>query len=188
MEDLYDRNKTSYFDLKVRLHRYGGYIDEMLDRNVTHPCEFDKERRLKEYGLGEYTNPLKEGDISANIYFNPEKEKMELNEPVKIIVALSQRGYPITDAQINVEIEKPDNTSYSLSLYDDGYHDDVIAMDGVYANWYPYTNIPGSYEVMITINGRREGKKYSLVGFRSIEISNHEVKKLLSITPKKKRK
>jgi len=177
--------KPVSFDLKVRLHRYGGYIDEMLDRNVTYPCGFEKERRLKKYGHGEYPNPLKEGDISASIYFNPEKEKMELNEPVKIIVALSQREDPITDAQINVEIKKPDNTSYSLSLYDDGHHDDVMAMDGVYANWYPYTEIPGSYEMRITIEGWKKGKKYSLVRLQSIEISNHEVKKLLSVTPEK---
>ena len=178
--------KPVSFNLKVRLHRYGGYIDEMVDRNVTYPCEFEKERRLKKYGPGIYANLLKEGNISANIYFNPEKEKIELNEPVKIIVALSEKGDPITDAQINVEIKRPDNTSYSLSLYDDGYHDDVMAMDGVYANWYPYTELPGSYEVLVKIEGKnKDDKKFLLSGHGLIEISHLKTKKLLKVVPEK---
>ena len=58
-------------------------------------------------------------------------------DPTIVRALLSSCGNPIKDATVSASFDNNDTT---ITLYDDGLHDDLLANDGIYAGtWNPYT-------------------------------------------------
>ncbi|GEM_PF-2264682 len=74
-------------------------------------------------------------------------------DPLSIIVTVTDTK-PISNAVIKATIQSPDKKTYTLDLYDDGFHGDGSANDGVYGNFFTETKVDGSYELSIDINGK----------------------------------
>lgn len=88
---------------------------------------------------------------------------------VRLEGSLSDRGWPALQGQIDVNITVPDNTSYAVTLFDDGSHGDVTASDGTWTNRFVQTSVPGTYKFLfrsIGFNARgemapREASRYA---------------------------
>ena len=84
---------------------------------------------------------------------------------------LAGRQY-IHGVSMNITIEDPAKTQYSLELYDDGIHKDGKAGDGVYANTFTNTLIVGTYNIFLQISGKNNRAKepFTREYFFSIEV------------------
>ena len=70
--------------------------------------------------------------------------------PVTIRADFTNGGSPILGAEIHADVWKPDSSSTTLELFDDGTHGDSVADDGNYANVFGETQLEGLYTVIIT--------------------------------------
>ena len=86
-------------------------------------------------------------DVSLSDYV------LHSNQQLTITAELKNDTNPITNANIVVNIIKPDTSENLIYLYDDGTHNDLIANDGNYTNVYTETNINGEYDLTVTANG-----------------------------------
>ena len=173
------------YELDIDLERYGGYMDTFHYKNITSTTSYlETKDRWKKYGQGTYSDPMMEGNVSSNVYFD--KEKPLVGEPVRFIVAVGEGGEPITNAVVDVIIESPTGTNrQSLSLYDTGEYWDGMALDGIYANWYINTDVPGTYQVYLQITGNNsQGESFTMLGLKTLDILNKTQKKI-SISPKR---
>lgn len=78
--------------------------------------------------------------VSANNYL-PSAE-------VNLEGSLSDRGWPAVQGQVNVTVTTPNNTTYTMALYDDGTHGDVTASNGTWSNRFVQTSVPGVYKFL----------------------------------------
>lgn len=119
---------------------------------------------------------------NLTIHALTDKHEYLLNEPVKIIATLTKAGEPITEAIIYALIEKPDKTFDHISLYDDGKHSDGVALDGIYANYYCYANVSGSYTINIYASGKASPEIFTREAKQSIFVAGIPAGKI-SVTP-----
>jgi PKD repeat protein len=89
-------------------------------------------------------------DLTLSIDF----DKIEYipNEPMVVIAELKDSLGPILGASVVANIQTPSTTD-TLTLYDDGVHQDGAANDGVYANSYTNTSERGSYTFKVDASG-----------------------------------
>lgn len=62
--------------------------------------------------------------------------------------SLSDRGWPAVQGEINLTVTKPNDTTHTMALYDDGTHGDVTPSDGTWSNRFVQTSIPGVYKFL----------------------------------------
>jgi hypothetical protein len=94
-------------------------------------------------------------------------------EPAKIMATLKDMGNPLTGADVEAIVTRPDTSQISIPLFDDGLdvHGDINANDGVYTNYFTQYNENGSYTLraiavgttLIGENFSREAQKTILV-------------------------
>jgi hypothetical protein len=96
-----------------------------------------------------------ENDLSLSI--TTDKEYYPQGGTVLITASLSENGAPKTGANIYARIIKPNYSSDSLSLFDDGAHGDGSSDDGVYGNSYTNTSTGGRYFLSVTASGLTTG-------------------------------
>ncbi len=78
-------------------------------------------------------------------YVSP--QPLYLGDPITVTAVLSEEEVPITGATVDVQVRFPDSLTYrSMSLYDDGAHNDGDANDGVYAADFTETTQEGHYQ------------------------------------------
>lgn len=75
---------------------------------------------------------------------------------VRVTGALSDRGWPAVDGQINVTVTAPDDATYSFVLYDDGTHGDQDVNDATWTNRFLQTGVPGVYKFFFQSTGNNE--------------------------------
>lgn len=131
-------------------------------------------------GISYTASVTAKADLTAEMY--TDKDQYNLNEPLKLIIALSKTGEPIVGADVNATVHKPDGTEENLSLYDDGGHDDGMAMDGVYANYYTNTDKNGSYSINIRVSGTMSPEEFTRETTKSVYVSSSPGGKI-SVTP-----
>ena len=74
--------------------------------------------------------------------------------PVTVENKLLENGLPVTGADVFAEITTPREAVYSLQLFDDGFHRDGEADDGLYANFHKgIVTSDGSYTVECRAKG-----------------------------------
>ena len=70
-----------------------------------------------------------------------------LRSPIIASISVSDNA-PIQGAWVTASVQRPDGTTNTLSLYDDGRHGDGLANDGKYAGSYSNTTLAGSYRFL----------------------------------------
>jgi hypothetical protein len=75
---------------------------------------------------------------------------------VTLTGSLSDRGWPAVEGQINVTVTAPDNSTYGVTLYDDGSHGDAEASNGTWTNRFTQTGVPGVYKFLFQSTGHNE--------------------------------
>ena len=108
---------------------------------------------------------------NLTVHMYTDKDKYSLTEPIKIITTLTKAGSPVTGADVEVTIERPDTVKEYLSLYNDGKHDDGIALDGVYANYYTNTDVSGSYTITVHASGTASPEEFTREVKKSVYVS-----------------
>jgi len=79
-----------------------------------------------------------------------DKSKYNINEPVKIVSMILNGTTPVINASVNAEVTRPDTTTETITLYDDGNHGDGQSNDGAYAAYYTNTKLTGNYNIKVT--------------------------------------
>lgn len=115
----------------------------------------------------------------AMIYsINLDKESYFVGEAIKIEAAIEDSFLDVTEPQyifgmsLKTEIETPSYNIYNLILYDDGVHSDGEANDGIYANTFSNTSLPGRYKFKLTVSGlnNRHGQPFTRECFFFTEV------------------
>lgn len=76
---------------------------------------------------------------------------------VTLTAALSDRGWPMTNGVIEVDVTTPNGTRYdNVSLYDDGSHGDLTAGDGNWTGHFIQTAESGSYRFFFHAIGENQ--------------------------------
>jgi hypothetical protein len=71
---------------------------------------------------------------------------VHIGEPILLTAVLTEADLPVTGGSVTVKVVSPSGSSWSLSLLDDGAHDDGDANNGEYARQFTQTAEEGSYE------------------------------------------
>jgi len=83
-------------------------------------------------------------------------------EPVTISGALTYaEATPLTNAAVEALIGRPDGTTDTLTLFDDGAHTDRTAGDGLYGNRYTGADTGGYYVARVRASGSYQGQVYA---------------------------
>lgn len=124
-------------------------------------------------------------DAVTIISVDSDKEYYSSGDPITLMASMedSIADNPMGPEYIHevtwhVIVENPEGTRYSFGLYDDGRHGDGGVDNGVYANTFKNTSLPGQYNFYIQISGANnreyingdEGKHFTRVYFRSIVV------------------
>ena len=121
------------------------------------------------YGL----TVFEDANIVLTSYINPGWVNTDAN--IVILSELTDGNSPITDANIIAEITLPDSNIISISLYDDGLHNDANAADGIYGNTFADTNQAGRYEGFISAAGKLSGVDFERSDFVSFTVSAPDI-------------
>ncbi|MFQ5981423.1 MAG: choice-of-anchor D domain-containing protein [Candidatus Heimdallarchaeota archaeon] len=93
--------------------------------------------------------------------------------PVKLQAALTDSGWPTTDAKVEVDITTPSGIQHnSYPLFDDGTHEDAVKNDGIWTNTFPFTDEIGTYKLLF----RSIGKNHNG------ELAKREASRFLTLT------
>jgi Mg-chelatase subunit ChlD len=155
-------------------------VDDNISREIT-VLSFDTSNvKAAQAGIS-YTGTVT-ATTNLAVHMYTDKSKYSLNEPIKIIITLTKAGSPIIGADVNAVIERPDNVKESLWLYDDGKHDDGVALDGVYANYYTNTDVSGSYTLTAFASGTANTEDFTRETKKSVYVSGVSAGDI-SVTP-----
>lgn len=69
-------------------------------------------------------------------------------EPILLTAVLAEASLRLAGGTVTVYATVPSGATWTLSLYDDGFHDDVDPDDGEYAAWFNHTAEEGSYQFL----------------------------------------
>ena len=108
------------------------------------------------------------------VHFSSPPRKHDLNKPLHLSVEVKDYLNPVTGADVRVCLVR-DDWSFEIILFDDGFHNDGQADDGVYSNYfYAYAevlqefpnNADGMYDLLFEINApsltARRVKRYRI--------------------------
>lgn len=183
--------------LELKLIRPDGSEVDPADPDVFHKKEATYETyEIRHPMAGEWTMEITATSTSSSVSYTAtvtagtnltihmytDKDEYLLNEPIKLIAALTKAGEPITEAAVSATVERPDAAIDYLSLYDDGKHGDGIALDGVYANYYCNTNVSGSYTINIYASGTASPELFTREVKKSVYVSGVPTGKI-SVAP-----
>lgn len=89
-------------------------------------------------------------------------------EPIQLRAALTVGGWPLPNANVIVTVERPDGTTETIPLYDDGTHNDEASGDGIFGGVYTNTMVSGVYHFLFQANGVTErGESFTRSANRS---------------------
>ena len=91
-------------------------------------------------------------DVTMEVFLTTPAEDRLPGALMPIVASLTDTG-PISGAEVVANVERPNGSTSSLTLYDDGLHGDGQANDGVYANVFSNTSLSGSYNVTVQAEG-----------------------------------
>ena len=103
---------------------------------------------------------------TLDLQASADKTLYGLNEPIVVTATLSYGLSGLAGATVEALIGRPDLVTETLTLYDDGAHEDGASDDGHYGNIYASTNEGGPYALFVTA----EGLVYSVPFARADEL------------------
>lgn len=95
------------------------------------------------------------------------------SEVVTVSAQLQFNGLAQPGGFLQASIENPDGVINTLTLHDDGLHQDGQANDGVYASSYADTISQGAYKITVTASGSLSGKNFEREAFTSFWVEQY---------------
>ena len=95
------------------------------------------------------------------LYAAMPSQSFDAGEQPLLQAVLNNGDTPITGATVQVVIAKADNTTETVTLYDDGNHGDNGSADGIYGVVYAGAGEQGLYELVFKASGTIDGKAFS---------------------------
>ena len=102
-----------------------------------------------------------------------EKNHFDLLEPIKITAYLGNSESGFADALVKANISKPDGTTDTITLYDDGLHNDNQTADGIYSNEYTNSSSFGRYNIMVSASGSMDDYDFDRETFTTVWIEQY---------------
>jgi len=112
-------------------------------------------------------------DTNITLSLSLQKCQYDPDEPINITANLSYGSEAITNASVTAEIQKPDNTTEIITLFDDGLHNDNQTNDGIYANTYINTSLWGTYDITVTASGEINGEQFERETFATVWVEQY---------------
>lgn len=98
-----------------------------------------------------------------------------VGDPILLSAQVSEAGLPVTGCQVTVKAVSPGGSNWSLTLADDGSHEDGDADDGEYGRRFTQTAEEGSYEFTFRSVGlSRDGEPVTREAVRSKYVTGHQ--------------
>jgi hypothetical protein len=108
-------------------------------------------------------SPVEFSVSTDEVYYRP-------GDSIVITAELTEATTPLTGATVTAHVQKPDESTSSITLYDDGSHGDYQANDGVYTNSFADTLYPGYYGIISVASGSTTSG-HSFTRSDSLEVS-----------------
>ncbi|HUU20771.1 MAG TPA: carboxypeptidase regulatory-like domain-containing protein [Sedimentisphaerales bacterium] len=110
--------------------------------------------------------------FASNLTVIPALEKLLYSpgEDVRVSANLTDSDLPISDVNMTAEVYKPDGSSSSVSLFDDGSHGDIQPNDDIYSGLFTETSIEGTYNIKISANGIVSNSRFDRESYESFYI------------------
>lgn len=83
-----------------------------------------------------------------------------IGDTIQLNATIAEAGLPVRNATVRVHIETPSGQATTLTLHDDGTHQDGQADDGDYANQFTKTTQAGIYRFTIRAQGIQAGRPW----------------------------
>ena len=101
------------------------------------------------------TNYVMQALLQSNLTMavSTNKDWYQPNETIEITATILDNSVPIIGADVTAEIRNPDYALNTISLFDDGLHNDSQANDGIYSNIYTNASLGGYYDISVTADG-----------------------------------
>jgi len=112
-------------------------------------------------------------DTNINLFCDLYKYHYDPNEPMHIKSKLFYSNDTVTEASVTAAILKPDNSTETIMLYDDGLHNDNQTNDGIYANAFTNTSLWGAYDMTVTANGTVESEQFARQTFAKVWVAQY---------------
>ena len=108
---------------------------------------------------------------TLDLEMSTDKTLYDLNDPAMVTATLSYGLSGLPGANVEALIGRPDVVTETLTLYDDGAHEDGMADDGTYGNTYANTDVGGAYAVFVTAEGTLDSVPYARADEVTIQVS-----------------
>jgi ligand-binding sensor domain-containing protein len=82
------------------------------------------------------------------------------DQGIIIMVAITSPAGPVTGAAVEAEVFRPNGSSQTVFLSDNGAHHDQTAGDGVYSGGYSDTDVSGYYPLFVSARGTWQGWEF----------------------------
>jgi uncharacterized repeat protein (TIGR01451 family) len=107
------------------------------------------------------------------IDFGTNRNTYFAREPILLAASLADTQ-PILGATVNATIKRPDGSTATLALFDDGTHLDSTAGDGIYANTFADTVQVGSYSISFSATGvSNTGERFTRAGQSTVVVQTN---------------
>jgi hypothetical protein len=156
-------------DFDVLSHAVGTYYETFTINNPDDGTWVMEITRTSASSLKYTVTVTASTDVTFHLF--TDKDDYYEDEPIHVISTLSNSGNPITDADVEVTIERPGGSFEYLTLFDDGYHGDGISSDGVYANYFTNTDISGSYNINAYATGTLNLETFTRETIKSVQVA-----------------
>ncbi|MHA1279956.1 MAG: dockerin type I repeat-containing protein [Candidatus Helarchaeota archaeon] len=93
------------------------------------------------------------------------EEKYAIGENVYFTAKLNDSSNSIEVDSINATVSNPEGGIASISLFDDGLHNDILTNDGVYGGVVSDTALSGIYQVSVNAKGTNNGEQFERGSF-----------------------
>ena len=94
------------------------------------------------------------------------------NSPIVVTATVTYLATtPVTGGSVTAHIQRPDDTAETITLFDDGQHQDGIANDGVFGAIYDQTYTGGFYGILFTATGDYNSETYERTAIAVLAIA-----------------
>jgi len=112
---------------------------------------------------------IPDSELSLSVF--TDQDWYPKNQEAIITATLTLSVTAVTGASTEATIYRPDTITDTVTLYDDGAHNDASADDGTYGNSYASTDAGGYYAVLATASGNLEGSDYERAAETGFSVS-----------------
>ena len=102
-------------------------------------------------------------------------EDKPVSMPQLISATLQDNGVPVSSASVTLDLFKPDGSSASVTMIDDGSLPDEAAGDGIYTAIYLGTDLVGSYAMLVRAQGTHNSQEFKRTVQGSFQVSPDSV-------------